>query len=124
MHFYGRIALEGEARFLRFGGFEGTTETNYLIGPRYRFRSFGRLQPFAQCLVGDGRIHYPFQIGSASYLAIAPAGGATWRLTRSFALQAEYEYQLWPGSPGYANQPDHELHPNGFHVGIAYRLFR
>jgi hypothetical protein len=124
MHFYSHIALQGEARFLRFGGFEGTTETNYLIGPRYRFRGYGRLQPFAQCLVGNGRIHYPFQIGNASYFAIAPAAGATWQLSRIFSLQAKYEYQLWPGSPGYANEPAHELTPNGFQIGIAYRLLR
>jgi len=37
--------------------------------------------------------------------------------------QIEYEYQLWPGSPGYASEPKHELTPNGFQVGVAYRVF-
>jgi hypothetical protein len=39
-------------------------------------------------------------------------------------LRAEYEYQMWPGSPNFTNEPAHELTPNGFHAGIAYRLLR
>ena len=39
-----RVALEGEVRFLQFGGFEGSTESNYLAGPVvFPFRK-GRLR--------------------------------------------------------------------------------
>ncbi len=123
-HLVSHIAVEGEARFLRFNSFQGETEDNYLAGPRYLVRRFGKLEPYAQCLVGMGKIQYPFQIGSGSYLALAPGGGANFRLSRKWTVRGEYEYQLWLNSPNIANEPSHELTPSGFHVGIAYRLFR
>jgi hypothetical protein len=48
----------------------------------------------------------------------------TYRLSRRWAVRGEYEYQFWPGSPGFANEPAHELTPSGFHAGIAFRLSR
>ncbi|MGA7341418.1 MAG: outer membrane beta-barrel protein [Terracidiphilus sp.] len=120
----GHIGLEAEARFLRFNSFYGETEDSYLAGPRYRIGRIGKLEPYAQFLVGAGKIQYPFEIGSASYLALAPGAGASYRLGRRFSVRAEYEYQLWPGSPNIADEPAHEITPNGFHAGIVYRLFR
>lgn len=120
----GRIGLEGDARFLHFGGFEGSTESSYLAGPKAYFFAKGKFQPYGKFLVGAGRIHYPFAIGDASYFAMAPGGGTDYRLGRRWMLRAEYEYQIWPESPGYANEPKHRLTPNGFHVGVAYRIFR
>lgn len=120
----GPVGVEAEARFLRFNSFYGESEDNYLAGPRYVVRRFGRLQPFAKFLVGIGKIQYPFSVGSGSYLALAPAGGVDYRLSRRWAIRAEYEYQFWPGSPGFANEPANQLTPNGFHAGIAFRPFR
>lgn len=120
----GHIGIEGEARFLYFGGFEGSTESSYLAGPRYLFRRVGKLHPYVNGLVGVGRMHYPFQIGDANYFAIAPAGGASYRLNRKFALRAEYEYEFWLNSPGFSNEPQHALTPNGVQIGIAYSIFR
>ncbi len=117
-----RFSLEGEANFLTFGGFEGSTESSYLAGPRAVLLFRGRWLPYGKLLVGEGRIHYPFRIGDASYLALAPGAGADYRVSYRWTLRFEYEYQIWPDSPGYANEPDHELTPNGFHVGIAYRV--
>ena len=120
----GRFGIAGDARFLHFGGFETSTETTYLAGPRYIFRTLGRFRPYVKGLIGDANIHYPFQIGNANYFAVAPAGGASYRLSERFALRAEYEYQFWLNSPGYANQPNHQLTPNGIQVGIAYCILR
>ncbi|MGD0681058.1 MAG: porin family protein [Terracidiphilus sp.] len=122
-HLTSHIGIEAETRFLRFNSFYGETEDNYLAGPRYLARRWRRLQPYAQCLVGMGKIQYPFQIGSGSYLALAPGAGANYRISQRWSLRGEYEYQLWPGSPNIG-QPAHELTPNGFHVGIAFRLLR
>jgi len=119
-----RVGLEADARFLNFGGFEGTTESNYLAGPKFFFLNGRKFWPYARFLVGAGKIHYPFAIGNASYLALAPAAGTGYRLSRSWLLHVDYEYQLWPNSPGYANEPDHPLMPNGFHIGVAYRISR
>lgn len=118
-----RIGFEGEANFLPVGGFEGSTESSYLAGPWAILVFRGRFVPYAKFLVGEGRIHYPFSIGDASYLALAPGAGVDYRLKRHWLLRVEYEYQMWPNSPGYANEPDHELTPNGFHIGLAYRVW-
>jgi opacity protein-like surface antigen len=120
----GRVGIEGDARFLHFGGFEGTTESSYLAGPRVFLFEWRRLRPYGKFLVGDGKIHYPFAIGDGSYLALAPGGGVEYRLSHRWTVRGEYEYQMWHDSPGFANEPDHELTPNGFHVGVAYRVFR
>jgi opacity protein-like surface antigen len=120
--FNGRIALEGDARFLHNGGFAGSTETSYLAGPKIYLFPIGKFAPYGKFLVGNGRIHYPYNIGEGSYLALAPGGGADYRLTRHLHLRAEYEYQLWHNSPGFPNEPNHQLTPNGFHIGAAYRI--
>jgi opacity protein-like surface antigen len=120
----GRVGLEGDARFLHFGGFEGSTESSYLVGPKAYFFAKGRFQPYGKLLVGVGNIHYPFEIGDASYFALAPGAGSGYRLGSRWLLRAEYEYQMWLDSPGYANEPKHELTPNGFHVGVAFRVSR
>lgn len=119
-----RVGLEGDARFLHFGGFEDSTESSYLIGPKAYVFARGRFEPFGKFLVGKGKIHYPFSIGDASYLALAPGAGSDYRLSRRWMLRVEYEYQIWLDSPGYRDEPKHELTPNGFHVGVAYRVFR
>lgn len=124
VNFNEHLGMEANARFLQFGGFYGETENSYLIGPRYRFRRLGRFQPYAQSLLGVGNIHYPFNIGSANYFDIAPGGGVNYRLSSHWLLRAQYEYQFWINSPGYSNQPDHQLKPNGMSVGVAYRLLR
>ena len=126
-HFTGRIGIEGAARFFRFSGFESQTEDNYLAGPRYMTRFFGNWQPYAQCLVGIGRIQYPFQIGTGNYLAVAPAAGVNFRIGRirsRWSATGAYEYQFWINSPNIVNEPQHQITPNGFHVGLSYELVR
>jgi opacity protein-like surface antigen len=123
-HLNRRIDLEALARFLRFNSFYGESENNYLIGPRYLVGTYGRFQPYGQFLVGIGGIQYPFKIGSGQYLALAPGGGVNYRISRKLTMRGEYEYQLWPGSPNFVNEPAHEIKPNGFHIGIAYKVFR
>jgi opacity protein-like surface antigen len=116
--------LEGEANFLPFGGFADSTESSYLAGPRVTGFRRKKLQPFVKPLVGVGVIHYPYVIGDAHYFAFAPAGGLDYRLRDRWMVRVDYEYQFWPRSPGYADVPSHELTPNGFHLGVAYRIFR
>lgn len=124
LHLKYPFGLEGEARFLNFGGFEGSTESSFLAGPKVFFLSKERVHPYGKLLVGVGRIHYPFAIGEASYFALTPGTGIEYNVNRRWTLRAGYEYQMWLNSPGYANEPNHELTPNGFDVGIACRIFR
>lgn len=123
-HVKARLGFEGNARYLNFGGFEGSKESSYLAGPKVFFLASRRLWPYGKLMVGEGKIHYPFAIGNASYLALAPGAGAEYRVSSRWMVRAEYEYQTWTDSPGYANEPHHHLAPNGFHLGIAYRIFR
>jgi len=117
------IGVVAEARFLRFNSFYGDSEENYLGGAHYLIKRFGKLQPYAIGLAGLGRIQYSFGIPAGRYFALAPGGGASYSIARKWSLRGEYEYQLWlnwPNIPGYANQ---KFTPNGFNVGIAYRVF-
>jgi opacity protein-like surface antigen len=123
-HLNSYLDVEAESRFLRFNSLYGESEDNYLAGPRYLVERFGRFQPFAQCLIGIGKMQYPFNIGSGQYLAVAPGGGMNYRISRRWTLRGEYEYQLWPGSPNFTNEPAHEITTNGIHVGLAFRIFR
>jgi len=123
-HVTSHIGVEADMRFLRFNSFYGETEDNYLAGPRYLVGIFGKLQPYAQCLVGIGKIQYPFQIGTGRYFAVAPGAGANYRIARRWSLTGGYEYQFWPGSSGVPGEPAHPIAPSGFHAGFAFRLLR
>jgi opacity protein-like surface antigen len=122
-HLNYRLGLVGDARFLPSGGFQGSTESTYLAGPKVFFFRQGKIHPYGKLLAGVGRIHYPYGIGDASYFALAPGAGIDYRLRRRWMLRFEYEYQLWLDSPGFANEPTHKLTPNGFNLGVAYRVF-
>jgi len=119
-----RLGIAATARLLRYGGFAGETENSYLAGPQLRFFRHAQLQLFGNALLGVSTIHYPYEIGRVSYFAVAPAVGADYRIRDRLVLRAEYEYQFWFNSPGYFNEPEHAIRPNGFHAGICYRLFR
>jgi len=123
-HLSDRLDIEAEARFLRWNSFYGETQDNYLAGPRYLVERFGRIQPYGQCLVGFGIMQYPFQIDNRRYFAVAPGAGLNIRVSPKWTIRGQYEYQFWPGSPNYSDEPKHEITPNGFQVGVAFRLFR
>ncbi len=116
-------SLEGEARFLRFDNYNGETETNYLIGPRYTIVPRGRIRPWAAFLAGVGEIHFPYQIGQGSFFAMAPAAGIDDSLSGRLNLRVSYEYQFWPTAPGIPNEPSQGMHPNGLTAGISWRIF-
>jgi opacity protein-like surface antigen len=117
------IGVVAEARFLRFNSFYGESEDNYLGGAHYMIKNFGKLQPYAIGLAGIGKIQYPFEIGGGRYLAIVPGAGASYSIAHKWSLRGEYEYQLWLNSPNIPGEPAHQLTPNGFNIGVAYRLF-
>jgi opacity protein-like surface antigen len=117
------IDVEGTARWLG-NGYAGTTERTLLIGPRYIIHRFGYFEPYGKFLVGDGTINYPYSIGTDSYFTLAPGGGVNVRVMPKLNVRVEYEYQFWLNSPGFTNEPNHPLHPNGVNVGVVYRLWR
>ena len=117
------IDVVAEARFLRFKGFYGENEDNYLGGAHYQIKSFGKLHAYALGLAGIAGIQYPFQIGSGRYLALVPGAGASYSIARKWSVRGEYEYQLWLNSPNIPNEPENRLTPNGFNIGIGYKIF-
>lgn len=121
-HLPARIGLEGEVGLLRWNSYHGESEASYLAGPRYTAGQWGKFQFYGQCLAGYGHMHYPYKIGNEQYFALAPGGGVNYRFAERWTLRAQYEYQLWFGSPGYTNEPSHQLKPNGLRVGLVFRL--
>ena len=82
----------------------------------------GGFRPYGKFLIGRSNIQYPFAIGNANYFALAPGAGTEYRLSHRWIIRAEYEYQLWLNSPGYFNEPNHQLNPNGLQVGVSFKL--
>ena len=120
-----KIGVIGEARWLHWNGQESQTQSDYLAGGQYSFLRFHRFTFNAKFLVGGVWIKYPVQAtggSTGSYFAYAPGVSADYRLTRHFAVFGAYEYQILPSAPGFAGQPSNGLTPNGFSVGIKYRL--
>jgi len=122
-----RFGAEAEVRFHRFHQLSSTHEDNYLVGPRYIYHH-GRFNVYGKVLFGVGSINFPFNAAHGSYFALDFGGGLDYRLTRRVAVRGEYEYQKWPGFVGPPDPPSlqdrpYGLTPNGFAVGVAYRIF-
>ena len=126
--------VEGEARWLDWHGEDGETISNYLIGGHYRGLEFGRLSGWVKFLVGGGWIQTPGypEAGTlrGSYFTYVPGGTLEYRLTHKISLRGDYEYEFWPsfaGPPTYSSsgtlvQSNNGLTPNGFSVGVTYRI--
>lgn len=120
----GDLGIEGEGRWLKFGGQTSFSEYNYLIGPRYRFYKSNKYQPYAKFLIGAGEINFPYDLAHGGYLALAPGGGVEIALKEHWKVRADYEFQYWPGAVAIPGVQTGAMHPNGVSVGFTYRLFR
>jgi len=132
---HNKFGGEGEARWLNWRGTGGFVESNYLVGPRYRAFRHWRMDGWIKVELGGGWIttpNYP-AAGSlkGSYFAYAPGGTVNYRLTDKLTLRGDYEWQIWPsfaGPPTYNTtigtvlQNNSGLTPNGFSIGIAYKV--
>jgi Outer membrane protein beta-barrel domain len=117
-----KLGVEGEARWLRYNGSLGETQNDYLGGVKYRVYRYHKLSLNAKVMLGGVWIHYPADIGDGSYFTYAPGGIADYRLSRHLAIRGDYEYQFLPSAPGFPGEVSHGLNPNGFSVGVAWRL--
>lgn len=124
-HVIGRFGAEGEARWLHWRGpGSGLVQSNYLLGPRYQAYRRGRTSLYAKGLVGGSWMTLPFHRGNGSYFTVAPGVTLEYRLSRKLTFKADYEYQWWPAFSGIAGLQSHGLTPNGFSVGLTYRVWR
>lgn len=119
-----RWGAEGEARWMHWHGSGGQTQSDYLIGPRYRIIRWHSLSLWGKFLMGAGLESFPENIGTGSYFAMAPGGDLNYQLNSRFVLRAGYEYQFWPSAPNVPYFPNNEMHPSGFSIGIGYRIIR
>ena len=118
---FNRVGAEGEARFLRWHGPSGLTESSYMAGPYVRLARFGALSFSARFLAGFGRLTIPAPaIGSGRYFSYAPGGAVDYRLARRVSVRADYEYQRWPSFAGLNGK--NGLTPNGLSFGVSYAL--
>ncbi len=117
------ISIEGDIRHLPTNGFYQETQDNYLAGPKYTISKLGRLRPYAQFLIGLGRLKDPSIVGTDNFFIIAPGAGASFQLSGRWSVRGGYEYQFWQNSANLAGQHGSDLTPNGVHVGLAFSIF-
>ena len=122
VHFSHWVQLEAEGRWMRWNGYFGETQDNYLLGPRVPVYRVGRRgQLYGKALVGLGKMHFseldPYKSGS--FTALAFGGTFDYKLTRKLTLRpVDFEYQYWP-----VWVPHESLSPYGVSVGMSYRVF-
>lgn len=129
-----RWGVEGEARWLHWDGPGSQIESNYLAGPRYRVLHFDRFGGWVKVMLGAGLVTTPnwpsVNSVKGSYFAYAPGGTVEYRLTDRLSLRGDYEFQFWPsfaGPPGDNSsgmfvEHNHGLTPNGFSLGVTWRI--
>jgi opacity protein-like surface antigen len=121
-----KIGAIGEARWLHWnnGSDGGETQSDYLIGGKYRFWRFRNFDFDAKALAGGVWIKFPDDIGSGSYFAFAPGAFADYRINRSFRARVGYEYMILPAAPDIPGQPNDGLSPHGWTLGVEYNVLR
>ena len=123
-HVLGKMGVEGEARWLRWGGNgDRLSQSNYLIGPRYPFYRLGSLTFQVKLPLGVSHMSST-SLGSGNYFTLAPGGTVEYRLQKRITARLGYEYQVWPSFSGKPNLPNNGLTPNGFSIGASYQLLR
>jgi hypothetical protein len=123
---WNRVGLEADARFLAWRGVQVPTgnlkENSYVAGPTVRLYTRHSFMVSGNFLIGMGSITIPkgYGPGQGNYLIYNPAVHVDQRLTQSFRIRYEYEYQLWPSFSGTLG--GHGLDPNGIGVGVTYQI--
>lgn len=101
------VGVVGDVGFCKVTGLPSGTsshEVNYLFGPRFAYRNYGRVTPYAQVLFGGMTASANVTgIGSASNNAFAMTfgGGADFQVTHHLAfraIQLEYLYTHFSGA--------------------------
>jgi len=90
------LSFEAEARWLNLNETAGVHDETYLAGPRYSFREFAGLRPYAKVLIGDGEFTFPYHLAHGNYFVIAPGAGLEYHVSRRVYWRViDFEYQHW-----------------------------
>jgi hypothetical protein len=112
------IGIEAEGRWLRWHGFEGIRQDNYLIGPRIKFKHFWKAQPYGKVLGGFSTMDFEDRDATGRFAALGMGGGMDISLGHRWSFRAvDFEYQAWP------KFLMNSLSPYGVSSGISYRIF-
>jgi hypothetical protein len=111
------VGVEAEARWLRWHGFEGIKQDNYLIGPRFKIRHFWKAQPYVKVLGGFSDMDFENHDASGRFTTVAGGGGIDIHLGHRWTVRpVDFEYQVWPKFLMST------LSPYGGSAGVSYRI--
>lgn len=121
-----RIGAIGEARWLRWHNSNdgGETQSDYLVGGKYRFYRWNRFDFDAKFLIGGVWIKFPDDVGTGSYFAYAPGAFVDYHLRPRWRIRGGYEFQILPSAPNIPGSPSNGMTPRGFSIGVEYSVFR
>jgi len=115
------LGIEVEGRDLNYGRSAGAGRLRFDTaagGPVYSFRSYKRLQPFGEFLIGLGSIDFQIKNSPSSHdtrSIYEPGGGVKYPILPNVSVRGTYEFQVWPDMIRH-----HALTPSGFTVGATY----
>lgn len=113
------IQLEAEGRWMRWNGYAGETQDNYLIGPRIPIRQLGsKTQLYGKALIGAGKMTFPNGYGYGTFTDLAFGAALDHQLSRKLSVKADFEYQYWP-----VWLTNNSISPYGVSVGVGYRVY-
>lgn len=88
--------LEAEGRWLEWRQTAEVHAETYSVGPRFH-RNFGRFQPYAKGMIGEGYFNFPYNLATGHYLVVTGGGGLDYQISRRIHIRAvDVEYQNWP----------------------------
>jgi Outer membrane protein beta-barrel domain len=119
------LGLEGEWKILSLNQVVHVHERSLSVGLIGQLRNnYYGFKPYGKFMYGLGNFYYP------QFTSVRPAfytdsfgifvlgGGADHHLHGRFSIRGDYEYQRWTHFRGAKT-----LNPNGFTVGVSYKLF-
>jgi len=111
------FGFEGNFRQINNPGGSQIYERTYEVGPRYVLH-YDRyiFNPYVKVLYGRGVYNYPGTVANLAYNMYTAGGGADMRLSYSFNVRVDFEYQTWMGFPRG------DLHPSVMTLGVAYHF--
>ncbi|HEY0797398.1 MAG TPA: outer membrane beta-barrel protein [Acidisarcina sp.] len=118
------LGLEGELKLLSINQVVQVHERTLSLGVIGQLRNnYYGFKPYGKFMYGLGNFYYPNLPAWANYRTdsfgiFVLGGGVDHQLHGRFSIRGDYEYQRWTHFRGGKT-----LNPNGFTVGVSYKLF-
>jgi hypothetical protein len=102
-------------------GTEGVYERTYNVGPRF-YLTHGRFMPYGKVLFGRGVFNFPNNFANEAFTEATFGGGLDYRLSSTFYIRADYEYQRWFSFGTQVSAFPGNLSPSVASFGFAYHF--